>query len=873
VCLFWLVIYPSRSQSDSGVSVEIRVTDPSAGWKAEVLAADSDESLLSFNVPTPGPVTVPAGEHRLRLLRPGFLSATYRFPVRGSMNQVTRFKVVSQKLVAEALPPPKNVKRGRAFPQRRWEPGLATGPDDGTPFAFRGQHLWAKPAEQVQAVYLLPGSPDLLVFGRFWFERLDGKTGAPRWRKNSSALIPLSRGELLVGDNGMPPSLDLNGHGTPDLVFGASGFQAVIALSGKTGGLLWRHAPPEVERALRAGAALAPGPRFIHRLLTLPDVDGDGVPDLAVVLVDVRGPDQPNPSSVRALSGRTGKELWTVRLPDTDKWAPSLLSVKGRDVIAVTVGGRLFGLDARTGRHAWPARALGLGLVRRPQFADLRGDGSTHVLLLGRDAAGKLVLSARALPDLTPLWDRPWPAALDTHPAVLDTDPPDFPLLADLDGNGRKVVIIPQVLEDKAELSYTTTSVKGPRGSVTSTTSALKRFEARLGVAALDGATGRTRWEHWLGRSREYNDINPGRLRFAVGPDLDGDGRPDVFVASVQADPDRPGGQTFVYVDALAGSDGRCLWWSRPLSSEPPSGWEASVTRADASPVHKLAPLLWWPVRRSGPPLLVVAVEEPQARRACCILSAATGRLLHILPEGRRPQAKDLDGDGRAELVVITGGDLFQDTATLNPIRGDAPAEVRHATRLKWQSRGAMWQGTEPANQELEEEPVAGAGAAEDPRLVVPLPWDRYILFKGINPAYAGPSPVAGVTHLQFIGLFTLTVVLVITPLAWLGARWRRRTLTAEQIRNRQRRTTRHFVAAVCAAGVLTALAGGAWLWYDADDLYPGEHYLWDFWYLTFLLAAANLTWMLSLAALPLVGAGRLGVWLYRRLLRLPARA
>jgi predicted Ser/Thr protein kinase len=865
--------YRSFSRRHQGL-VQISASDPAATWDAEVLGPDEDEPLLRFQVPTSEPIEVPAGEYELRLIRPGFLSATYPISVRKEEHQLWSHllrEVCSQdvKTAVVPLPGPRGIVLLKPVKTPIWQPALTPGQ-----LAFRRQHLWSKPAEKVQAAYLLPGSRDLLVTRRVGaaivLQRLDGETGAPRWLHSSalSRYFSACFGQLLVGEDGTPPALKLNNDGTAALVFLGAGVPTITAVSGKTGNLIWCHGPAEMKQDLtmaqvvvkvvgqpetKVNQVLAqqvvgqPDTKVVEPLV-LPDVDGDGVPDLAAVFMDGSRPDGKVRRSLRALSGRTGNELWTVNLPalppkakaqpgamparkQVDKCFPCMVSIGGRDTILVFDGDRLRAVDARTGQPAVGSRALGLRLIRQPQFADLRGDGSAGVLLLGRDPAGLLRLSARLLPDFTPLWERPWPE-------MFDLGTPDFPLLMDPGRDGRRGVVVPQALR-----------ILEPSGQ-----------QARLGVAVLDGATGQPRWERWLGRSNGHHPLDAEQLRLIIGPDLDGDGLPEVFVASVLRELSFQSPKNYLYVDALAGSDGRSLWWWRRLAS-------SGVDRGVAQWLGDVGPLRWWPVRRSGLPLLVVPFKGAREVESCYVLSATTGRLLHLLPRVRHPQVKDLDGDGRAELIAVTG-DPSRDAARLNPIRGDAPAELRHAARMWWQPDQPA-PDTQAAHPELEEEAVVVTGGPADPRLVVPLPWDQ-TSWQLINPAYAE----RGLASL-FLFLSAGLIMAISMANAKAARRKAQQRLPPEQLKRAQRLgklAFLHWVGASVVAVLTVALVGGAMLWQDADRLLPGEQYRWDSWYISAFMFYF-IIWPLCIGGtLIFYGTGFLGLWLYKKLFGRPGR-
>ena len=159
-----------------------------------------------------------------------------------------------------------------------------------------------------------------------------------------------------------------------------------------------------------------------------------------------------------------------------------------------------------------------------------------------------------------------------------------------------------------------------------------------IGIRAIDGRDGSERWSH---RMRTDRDIDAS-AQFLTGPDVDGDGARDVFVASFLRDDNAFRGNLnpgTLFVDALSGRDGRSLWW-----------WSISLLCED----YLSRPLRWWEPGPDGFPKLVVdAGSDVVAFRdipSVFMLASSTGRLLHqecdFMPTG----SGDLDGDGIPEL-------------------------------------------------------------------------------------------------------------------------------------------------------------------------------------------------------------------------------
>src|SRR5262249_11617139 len=119
------------------------------------------------------------------------------------------------------------------------------------------------------------------------------------------------------------PTPDLDGDGVADLLCSGSNRAAVLALSGKTGEPLWSHAPEVAADQLATPGRVADEPLVV-------DCDADGPPDVVALFICSEKPVAKR--SLRALSGKSGKVLWSVVLPDAwfagaEADAPELLGM------------------------------------------------------------------------------------------------------------------------------------------------------------------------------------------------------------------------------------------------------------------------------------------------------------------------------------------------------------------------------------------------------------------------------------------------------------------------------------------------------------------------------------------------------------------
>jgi outer membrane protein assembly factor BamB len=384
------------------------------------------------------------------------------------------------------------------------------------------------------------------------------------------------------------------------------------------------------------------------------DVNGDGTPDFIASFEVPRantgvtlgnGVAVPRQRWIEAVCGRTGKSLWRQPvdqprdLTANPSRVPQFARVGDRLIVVAMAGPALIGLDAKTGTPAWPAHEVG-PWAQELRVADLRGDGQDEVLLfgpggitvddqaIGINMSAGLRLEALSLTSFAPLWklEIPWRG-----------QNPRF-LVADLDGDGKAAVIV-----------YNATDRNW------------------WSVDVLDGATGRPRWpgpasaERW----REGHTC----LGLVVGPDIDGDGHRDLFVASQGTFNVHGRTANLLFIDALSGKDGRVLW-----------SWRPQVL------VGGVGPLQWWQPGLDGWPQLVVptGAKEPGATATTYVLAAGSGRVEHVLPGWFDVQQADFDGDGIPDLYHFRPDHPYQGAwpGKLHTLRGLPPAAWHRLGRV-----------------------------------------------------------------------------------------------------------------------------------------------------------------------------------------------
>lgn len=648
---------------------------------AEMLDAHDEPAAPRFMIPTQAPLSLPMGSYELRLTGANLLSETYQlFVERGARRDF--------KIPADDRP--------------LWDPIRV-------PQAFE--------------VVELGGSADIILIGRNSLTRLRGTSAETVWT-TSPIVNPGDEASRLRWDwtsgaarhNDPPclvrPATDLDGDGTPDLVWALRHQPALLAVSGKDGHQFWSHRSDLAGNREDRGTDQPPDPGEggVVGDPALVDLDGDHVPDVLGTFVAKdwekrsQGWVPIERRSIEAVSGRTGRPLWqaaldgkwflpsgTSTIPAAAQWpidrelwggseyaggtdglyaihnfnargaagfvqvpySPLVIAHGGQSVAVCVAGTRLVGLEAASGRPAWHAHDLGFTPCRAPQFADLDGDGEPEAILTYERAGapfwlGRTPVGIVALSLRT--FSPLWAIPLEaTWDGFNAHDvPPEWPLIVDLDGDRRPEVVVPH---------------RVARGSNAS-------FSDWAGVQTLDGATGRARWHRLLRSIHQQVD------RFLAGPDLDGDGVRDLWAAALVAPSDDPD-RFALFVDALSGRNGRPLWWRREIIGDPHTACKGLG----------IAPLHWWNTGRDGWPQLVVSytprLTEGVARS--WVLSGGTGRVAATAFGPRDIRPADLSGDGVADLYSFhpERPDHFDGGGKLTAIKASPPEE--------WRRLGGPW--------------------------------------------------------------------------------------------------------------------------------------------------------------------------------------
>jgi predicted Ser/Thr protein kinase len=593
---------------------EVKIETGGQALRAEVFAEDGVNPVLPpFTAPTQEPVKLPEGNYSVRLSAPFLLGETIALSVK--RRETTKHRIdPAQRVLGGPLP--------------------STGVFEFVPRG-RGHDVLTVVAPDMLSRY--EGATGTLL----WTVTLgpDDRPVAERPRDKGprslffSTLLPVNQPSLVdKAPRLLQPCLDLDDDGYPDLVWAnSSGFE-LLALSGKTGKKLWKFRPaPWRVPGLPAEVTEQVGGS--GQAVCFPPA-GKGEPALILMMLatpsvpftpEGGGPERQVPPVwwAEAVDARTGRSVWRHRF-DTGWFSdrqPQLVTVAGRPVLVAVVGSRLVGLDPRTGEAVWPASDLGFVPFGNAAFADLERPGRLGMVLRDPDKhtvravtvpGGKLLWKHQVPDKQHPAWDRPFPPE---------------PLLVDLDGDGRAEVIVP----DK---------------------------EGKILV--LEGTTGKPRWESDV----KITQGQPSIARVLVGPDLDGDGCRDLFVANVVAPSSSVAVYPFIRVQALSGKTGDALWRCRfPLRS-PEQRIEITKDLG--------LPLVEWQRGPDGWPLLVVPFRSHTP-----VVQTGTGEIAHVIEGVCGPyRAIDLDGDGVPELIGYQADrQAWQGAGRLHRFRGVSEAE------------------------------------------------------------------------------------------------------------------------------------------------------------------------------------------------------
>jgi serine/threonine protein kinase/outer membrane protein assembly factor BamB len=412
------------------------------------------------------------------------------------------------------------------------------------------------------------------------------------------------------------------------------------AVSGRDGAALWRYELPEAMFALSAGQQIPYAMRWY------PDVEGGRTGNGAAAMQfgrhAIRG---------RARVERTGAHVYR---PD----GPHLIEMAGQSRVAVVAARQLILLDPVSGKPIEAPIDLNVRPGRAVQWAELDGDGATDLVIL--EEVANVASPREPLPSVH-AWSNARRTSLWSHRLTLDwpgqalwtADAPQWPVVADLDLDGKSEVILPF---DRSPLANV---VRGTGGA----------FNAKetpwCALAVLHGDSGSVRWTRRLVTMDVQVD------QFDAGPDINGDGTREVFAATLA------GPESTLYVDALDGINGEILWSaSQPLPDNHSGFGDPQV-----------ADVTWWGAApKTEPQLLVRTVREHGGERESnwYAFDIYRGMLSHWGEGITDLTPADIDGDGLDDLLV------YVSKSALHRDRGGTLHVVRGVARVPWTRLGDL---------------------------------------------------------------------------------------------------------------------------------------------------------------------------------------
>lgn len=682
-----LIAWQMYSQSQIAyLTLESPRDDALRAEVAQVMTLNDEPVGSPFTLPTKEPVTLPAGAYRLRLTAPSKLSRDYLFDVVagqqvkfdvGLLNETAGWPIAMKSPAGvEVTSVNCNASGVRANGQARVpvdgpastpmaaglnEPRLFVGPQDPNKptmrcYAANSQPGWKPDGTRETEVTPL-WEADWSVTSPLVKPLLDDHNNEDAWK------LLLRWFEPWWHINGRPPKLvqplcDVDGDGVADPIWRgpqtnpqgppsplqtSAPLAALIAASGQDGRPLWWYRAQDHNGS--------PAQLLGEPVLSL---DDPVRPKLLAVLRTTAA------VWVEAFDARTGKSVWKREVPQPVGMVHqavaqgALLELTpfsgdgSRWMVMVAASRFVMALDVATGEPFQGPHDLGPTLLETPRFADLDGDGLFEVLHTVQRDQGIRDAAFAMIPART-LWEVPSSFGVG---AWHHNEPRHiWPLAADLDGDGKTEVILPGVREEGSQVSD--------------------------GCRVLNGLTGEPLWTRRIPRRAGFTHWRP--EQYTVGPDLDGDGHREVFMASIRSEY-RPRlaregyghhyEEHLLYVDCFSGRDGQSVWWQRiPLGLAE----HAAIT-------GDIGELLWWggraaPLHRAGAfnkdghaenvpreSLVIPVHRHPDTQadggtHSIYVLSEETGRVEHQADDMALPRLIDWNNDGLDDLAVYVPDD------------------------------------------------------------------------------------------------------------------------------------------------------------------------------------------------------------------------
>jgi hypothetical protein len=169
---------------------------------------------------------------------------------------------------------------------------------------------------------------------------------------------------------------DINEDGYEDVVIGTAwGDRSIVALSGKTGEILWKH---QTNNYGQGGWVYQTDARF--------DFNGDGFPD--VLAASGNDGDNTGPRRIYCLDGRTGVPIWETFIGSAAFAVMGIHDVNGDGIPDVVAGatspgdtpGRVIGINGANGQVMWTYNTSGTAVFALEQLDDINDDGIPDII-------------------------------------------------------------------------------------------------------------------------------------------------------------------------------------------------------------------------------------------------------------------------------------------------------------------------------------------------------------------------------------------------------------------------------------------------------------------------------------------------------------
>jgi hypothetical protein len=641
---------------------------------AEVLSSRDAAPLATQTVPTQNPIELPAGDYRLRITGDGRMSQDYQVALARQARTEQRIDLEDQLLWGLNLP--------RSFAVVDFADGADVLAFDESAIHLHdgatGFHRW-----NLDLAHPMGPAAEAAV-GLKW--PWDKGVGTMQGGHDKFDARPWFA----------PRAADLDGDGSEDVLMAARHQAWLMAISGQSGRLLWlADRRGEENRALDKDAWGVRGTSAVlNPPLIVNDLDGDGAVDCVVTLADLSADYMNATRWIEAISGRSGATVWRhdlpaelfalpsgVEVPYAFRWfvggpsgsrgsggyggssdmyvkrsgrpvmertgsffhmpdMPHAVRIAEEQCIVLPVAGRVIVLNARNGERV-SDDATGLSPGQSAVWGDVDGDGAEELALIEDHCdlnVGPPVLSVKlgvwSAASRKMFWQTDlavdWPARPDwSIPA------PEWPLLADLNGDGRCEVLAP--VASSESLPFGQSYSAPPWGD----------------LAAFNGADGQPIWQARTRSTDQQADY------FTPGPDINGDGWREVFAASLW------GNELDMYVEALDGRGGATLWWNR----------QNLANDGGMYPGLWLTPPRWQSLGpNASPRLLVTALggnSFSQAISRLCVFDPRDGRAIAVARDAPSATPADADGDGLDDLFVFHS-EASSQGGRLDALRGNA---------------------------------------------------------------------------------------------------------------------------------------------------------------------------------------------------------